>query len=45
MAHSFVKMRIHLLRATKHRRAWLDPEWQLQLFEEFAAITNRREAR
>ena len=45
MGHSFVKMRVHLLWATKYRRRWIDPEWRLQLFEEFAAITNRREAR
>ena len=45
MGHSFVKMRVHLLWATKYRRARLDPERQLQLLEEFAAITSRREAR
>lgn len=45
MGHSFVKMRAHLIWSTKYRRRWIDPEWRMALFEEFAAITNRREAR
>ncbi|HEU4828848.1 MAG TPA: transposase [Gemmatimonadales bacterium] len=45
MSHSFVKMRAHLIWATKHRQRLIDPDWRIALFEEFAAITHRREAR
>jgi REP element-mobilizing transposase RayT len=45
MGHSFVKMRVHLLWATKRRRKLLAPEWRMALFERFVAIPSPTTAR
>ncbi|MGE5927295.1 MAG: IS200/IS605 family transposase [Gemmatimonadota bacterium] len=45
MAHSFVKMRVHLLWATKHRRNVIEPEWRPALFRKLASIPQSAEAR
>ena len=45
MGHSYVKMRAHLLWATKYRRRWIDPGWRMALFREMAAIAQRHDAR
>jgi putative transposase len=45
MGHSYVRIRAHLLWATKYRRRWIDPEWRIALYVEMAAVAQRHDAR